>query len=130
MEINPELVFAALKNGYRVVEVPARLKWGGDRSGRFNVRRTLAHIFGVLQSGLRHRPALWLGIPGLIPGLLPLVVAILLLTRTPAATGAIVVTVTLVVQYLSLAIFAGQTATFIGMSYFTRRRQAARLTKP
>jgi hypothetical protein len=130
MEVNPELVFAALKNGYRVVEVPARLKWTADRTGRFSLRRTLEHMFGVLQSGLRHRPALWLGIPGLIPGLLPLVVAVLLLTRTPVATGAIVVTITLIVQYVSLAIFAGQTATFFGMSYLTRRRQAARITKP
>jgi glycosyltransferase involved in cell wall biosynthesis len=132
-ELNAELLFAALRAGAKVTEVPAHLAWTHERandSSRLNWPRLGRVVWGVLRAGLHHRPALWLAIPGLIPGLLPFVVAALLLMRVSPQILAIGTVATLIVQYVSLGIFAGQTASFFGVSYFTRRRQAVRFSKP
>ncbi|HEY8313558.1 MAG TPA: glycosyltransferase family 2 protein [Candidatus Baltobacteraceae bacterium] len=133
MEVSPELVFAALRAGGKVIEVPAALEWSFERAAgtsRLNWRRLFVHVGGVLRCGLRYRPALYLAIPGLFPGLLPLVIAAMLLSHVSAQVFALGTVLTVLIQYTSLAVFAGQAASFFGTAFFTRRRQAARYSKP
>lgn len=128
MEANAELLFAALRQGAKIVEIPAKLAWSAQRAqagGRLNLRRLAGHIWAVLRCGIAFRPALLLGIPGLVPGLLPLVVAVLLVMRVSPQTLAVGTLVTIVVQYVSLAIFAGQAATAMGKVAKARRRHAS-----
>lgn len=126
MEINPELVFLVMRKGGKIVEVPAQLRWSDDRRQsrmRTNFSKLARQTVAVARTGFAFRPSLWLAIPGLVPGLLPIVVAVLLAMHVTARTLAIGTTVTLVVQYSSLAIFAGQLTTF-----FTRASLTARST--
>ena len=129
MEVSPELAFAAIRSGARVVEIPARLEWSAGRaagSSRLNWARLGRHIAGVLQCGFRFRPTLYLAIPGLFPGLLPIVIATLLMMHASRQALAIGTAVTVAVQYVSLAIFAGQAASFFGVTFFARRRSSVR----
>lgn len=115
MEINIELLLRALAAGARVSEIPAPLCWSTVRSaarGGIDIRRTLRQIARTMWYGIVYRPALLLGVPGIMPGLLPLVVAIALLLRLNLATIAAITVVTVIVQYASLALFAGQLAVF------------------
>ncbi|HET7815555.1 MAG TPA: glycosyltransferase family 2 protein [Candidatus Baltobacteraceae bacterium] len=125
MDVNAELVFLTLKNGGKIVEIPATLRWTDDRrtgAPRMNLRKTIAQTWATLAAGLHFRPALWLAIPGLVPGLLPAVVAVLLLLHVPARTLALGTAVTVAVQYTSLAIFAGQLTAFFTGVRFARHR--------
>jgi dolichol-phosphate mannosyltransferase len=117
MEASAEILFCALRQKRRVVEVPATLQWGDNRRaarGRLRVSKLASRITATFLLACRHRPALWLAVPGLFPGLLPLVVGILLVLRVNATTLAIGTTTTIVVQYTSLALFSGQLTAFIG----------------
>ncbi len=95
----------------------SRRRWiGADdrrRARRSHLTRIAAQICATLGLAFRHRPALWLAVPGLFPGLLPLVVAFLLLLRVSPATLAVGTTATIVVQYTSLALFTGQITAFV-----------------
>ena len=120
MEINPELLFLALRHGGKVIEVPARLQWSDER--RVNTTRTThkklaKQVVAVARTGFAYRPSLWLAIPGLFPGLLPLVVALLLLFHATTRELAIGTTITIAVQYSSLAIFAGQLTSFFARAW-------------
>jgi glycosyltransferase involved in cell wall biosynthesis len=124
MEINPELLFMAIREGAKIVEVPARLQWSDERRSspvRTNAAKILRQSVAVARTGLSFRPSLWLAIPGLFPGLLPLVVAILLLCHVSGHVLAIGTAVTVAVQYSSLAIFAGQLTTFFARVSFASR---------
>jgi len=126
----PELLFSAIKQGMRIIEVPAALAWSDERrsgGGRLSLARAAAQTMHIVQLGLRHRPSLWLAVPGLFPGLLPLVVAVLLLMHVSAQTLAIATAVTVTVQYSSLALFAGQVGAFFARTL--RRRQPVPLQK-
>ncbi|MGZ3540266.1 MAG: glycosyltransferase family 2 protein [Vulcanimicrobiaceae bacterium] len=115
MEINPELLFKAIRSGAVVTEIPARLEWSRERAcsrSRINVLRTLKQIGRTLRYGVAHRPAVLLAIPGLAPGILPLVVAIAVLMHASIKTIAIVTLITVIIQNSSLALFAGQLAVF------------------
>ena len=99
----------------RVVEIPATLQWTPERRRSAAVSTlfaTAGQIFSTLRLAFRHRPALWLAVPGLFPGLLPIVVALLLIFRVNGATLAVGTTTTIVIQYTSLALFTGQITTF------------------
>ena len=112
-----EMLLSGLRKKFRVVEVPATLKWSDDRrnSGRgIRPARVLAQGTSTFLLACRHRPSLWLAVPGLFPGLLPLVVAVLLMLRVSGGTLALGTTITIVVQYTSLALFSGQIAAFAG----------------
>ncbi|HKU80861.1 MAG TPA: glycosyltransferase family 2 protein [Candidatus Tumulicola sp.] len=123
MDVNAVLLMEAVRNGARVVELPAVLDWGEARPApRGSVRSICELTWRTMRCGFGHRPALLLAIPGLIPGLLPLVVAVLYLLHFNAPAIAFWSLVTVVVQYSSLALFAGQTITFIH-----RRRSLGRL---
>ncbi|MDE2572592.1 MAG: glycosyltransferase family 2 protein, partial [bacterium] len=132
MEVNPELLFSALRSGARVVEIPARLSWSPGRAqgvSRLNLRRVGSNCLGVLRCGLSYRPALLLAIPGLTPGIAPVVMGVMFLFH--ASLKAIVIAGIIIetIQLVSLAILAGQVATFFGRVIITWRRQAARLTR-
>lgn len=125
MEAVPEMLLCALRQKMRVIEVPATLRWTPERRGavgRMRARSLVRRVGAIFRMAFRHRPALWLAVPGLFPGLLPLVVGILLILRVNAATLAIGTSMTIVVQYTSLALFSGQIATFFGRRFYHRRR--------
>lgn len=125
MEAIPEMLLSALRQRMRVVEVPATLQWSEERrmdSGRLRVASLASRIGAIFLMACRFRPTLWFAVPGLAPGLLPLVVAILLLLRVNPATLAIGTTITIVVQYTSLALFSGQIAAFIRRRLSSRNR--------
>jgi dolichol-phosphate mannosyltransferase len=119
-----EMLLDALRKNLRVLEVPATLAWTEERRssrGGFNLPGIAAQIGRTMQLAFRHRPALWLAVPGLFPGLLPLVVALLLIFRVNAATLAAGTTATIVIQYTSLALFTGQITTFLGRKLSQKR---------
>lgn len=127
MEAVPELMLGAIRAHVKIVEVPATLHWTAERRNsvaRIRLSRIAAQTAATTRLAFRHRPALWLGVPGLIPALLPAVVATLLLLHVSAAMLALVTTITIVVQYLSLAIVAGQIGPFITRTLLERRRTA------
>ena len=122
------LLFAALKNGANVVEVPAILDWSAQPAGRAQRMRPMRiarHIVRVFQAGIKARPFLLVAIPGLIPGLLPAVVGVALLARTSPRALALVTAITLVVQYGSLLILTAQLGDFA----FKRRSTTSRLRR-
>ncbi|HEY5427276.1 MAG TPA: glycosyltransferase family 2 protein [Candidatus Tumulicola sp.] len=123
MEVNATLLLEALRKRARVVEVPAVLDWGDARPAPRGSLRSIGRLtWSTMRCGFGHRPSLLLAIPGLIPGLLPLVVAVLYLLHFSAQSIAFWSVVTIVIQYSSLALFAGQAVTFIH-----RRRVLGRL---
>jgi hypothetical protein len=120
-----EMLLDGVRKNLKIVEVPATLEWTDERrsyAGGIRLARTSAQIGNTLQLAFRHRPALYLAIPGLFPGLLPLVVAVLLLLRVSPTTLAVGTTATIVIQYTSLALFTGQITTFLGRRVSEKRR--------
>jgi hypothetical protein len=118
------MLLFALRRNMRVIELPATLRWSKERIAQqrgFNFTRAATQTWATLALAFRHRPALWLAVPGLFPGLLPIVVGMLLILRVPPATLAIATTVTIVVQYTSLALFTGQLVTFVGRRFSSKR---------
>ncbi len=123
MESSAELMLAALRKNMRVIEIPATLRWSDERRrARRCMRpaRIASRISATLALAFRHRPSLWFAVPGLFPGLLPLVVAVLLLLRVTPTALAIGTTATIVIQYSSLALFTGQIAAFFGRKIYQR----------
>ena len=119
MDAIAEMLLDGLRKQLRVIEVPATLRWSDERRrapGRLRISRLSKQMLATIRLAFEYRPALWLAVPGLFPGLLPIVVAVLLLLRVSPAVLAAGSAVTIAVQYTSLAIFAGQVGTF-----FTRR---------
>ncbi len=124
MDSIAEMLLDGLRKNFLVVEVPATLKWSSERRaapGRLRPGRMFKQMWATMRMAFEYRPSLWLAVPGLFPGLLPIVVAVLLLLRVSPAVLAAGTAATIVVQYTSLAIFAGQAGTF-----FTRRLQHRR----
>jgi dolichol-phosphate mannosyltransferase len=127
MDVNAELAFQSLRAGGTIVEIPATLQWPLQRkrnAGRASLRSLAVLTWRTMNCGLRYRPALVLAIPGLIPGLLPVVVAAMLLMHLSPRAIALGTDVTLAVQYGSLAIFASQTFSFVRKRYFKRSTTA------
>jgi dolichol-phosphate mannosyltransferase len=120
MEANAQILFAALRAQGRIVEIPARLQWNSQRrsSCRVPVRRLAKQTRATMRIAFAFRPALWLAVPGLFPGLLPLVVTVMLLLHVKPQTLAIGSAATIAIQYTSLAIFAGQLTAFFGRAFF------------
>jgi dolichol-phosphate mannosyltransferase len=120
-----ESLLDGLRKKMKVVEVPATLRWSPERRlsrAGLDLPRITAQIGGTLRLAFAYRPSLWLAVPGLFPGLLPIVVAVLLLLRVNTATLAAGTTATIVVQYTSLAFFTGQITTFLGRKLHQKRR--------
>ena len=124
MDACAEILLDALRKGLIVGEVPATLHWSAERraSGlRIAPVKVTRQIWRTMALAFAFRPALWLAVPGLIPGLLPFVVAVLLILRVSPTTLAIGTAATIVVQYASLAIFAGQLGTFFARRFHKKR---------
>lgn len=124
MEFNHVILLAALKRGMRIAEVPAQLCWRTGPSlptksvhdaapPRRSSMRILAHIWCVLVSGFRHRPAMLLAVPGLIPGLLPCVLASLVVLRPSRGVVVDTTVITITVQCVSLAFLAVLTGSYV-----------------
>jgi len=124
LDFNHRMLFAALRQGMSVVEVPARLQWrrsaSGDRRRWRPSTATISHAWSVIATGLRYRPSMLLAIPGLLPGLLPAVAALLVLTHWPVRIAAEVTGGVIAVQILSMA-FAAELA---GGSFYRLRMPA------
>jgi glycosyltransferase involved in cell wall biosynthesis len=123
MDAIAEMLLDALRKDMRVLEVPATLCWSEDRraaGGRFRTRPVVTRIVTTCLMACRYRPALWLALPGLFPGLLPLSVAILLAFHVRGSMLATATMAVIVVQYSSLALFSGQLATFFGRRLYHR----------
>jgi hypothetical protein len=114
IDLDSEIVLEARRQGLRIAEVPSALerKPAADRYTLRALCRSLARSWNRVRVGLHYRPALWLAVPGLIPGLLPLVVALLVIWRATPAQAALWTAITLFVQYGSLAIFSWQATSF------------------
>lgn len=115
MEINAELLLKASAGGARISEIPAILCWSAQRAktrGRIDVRRTLRQIGRTMRYGIGYRPALLLALPGIVPGVLPLIVATAFLVHLPLPAIAVITAITVIVQHASLALFAGQLVVF------------------
>ncbi len=128
MEVNPELFFKAIKSGAVICEIPARLAWDKERAharGGINVSRTCKQIARTVRYGVAHRPAVLLALPGILPGVLPLIVATMLLMHLSAKTIALVTLVTMIIQNTSLALFAGQLTVF-GRNVLRQPRASAK----
>jgi hypothetical protein len=87
VELDATIVFEALRDHLSVVEVPSRLEWRRDEdsSPRRSSMKVFAHCWSVLKTGVRYRPSILVAAPGLVPGLLPLVLAVLVILRASHA---------------------------------------------
>lgn len=122
-----EMLLNGIRKKMRVVELPATLRWSPERRsdcGRLNIRGLVSQTTATVILACRHRPSLCLAIPGLIPGLLPFVVMVLLLMRVSTQVLEIGTVATLIVQYTSLALFTGQIGAFIARTFRQRQRAA------
>lgn len=120
-----EMLLNGLRKKMRVVELPATLRWSEARRsdcGRLDIRGLVSQSAATVILACRHRPSLCLAVPGLIPGLLPFVVMVLLLMRVSTQVLEIGTVVTLVIQYASLALFTGQIGAFIARTFRQRHR--------
>lgn len=130
MEAVPEMLLWGLRNHMRVVELPATLEWSHERrasGGRLRVSSVAPRVAATVLMACHHRPTLWLALPGLFPGLLPLVVGVLLALHLNGKSLAIGTTATIVVQYASLALFSGQLAAYFGRKlYHSHQRNGVR----
>lgn len=119
-----EMLLSGVRKKLSVVEVPARLQWSDERRASrrgFNLPRLTSQATATFLLACRHRPSLWLALPGLFPGLLPLVVGLLVVLRVKPSVLAVGTTATIVVQYTSLALFTGQITTFLGRKLHQKR---------
>lgn len=128
MENSAEILLVAIRKQAAIVEIPARLCWSEQRRAgpvRLRVGSVIRHTLATLRLAFTFRPSLWLAVPGLFPGLLPLVVAVFALAHAKPSTLALAAAVTVGIQYSSLAIFAGQLG-----SFFARATRRTRKHKP
>lgn len=120
-----EMLLDGIRKKMRVIELPATLRWSQARRsdcGRLDVRGLASQTAATVILACRHRPSLCLAVPGLIPGLLPFVVMVLLLLRVSTQVLEIGTIATLVVQYASLALFTGQIGAFVARTFRQRHR--------
>jgi glycosyltransferase involved in cell wall biosynthesis len=113
-DFNAEIIFTALRSGAQVVEVPGHLNWSGHAKrfkSRVDWKRTFRRVLATLRMGFEHRPALWLAVPGIFPGLLPAVAGAFMLFRASVPVIATASAVTFAIQTLSLALISWQAAT-------------------
>jgi glycosyltransferase involved in cell wall biosynthesis len=127
-DFNAEIVFQALRRHAPVEEIPGHLDWSGHakrHNARVDWRRLFRRVLATFRIGFENRPSLWLAIPGIVPGLLPIVAGILLLARASVQTIAIATAATFVVQMLSLLIVSWQATALVAT-----RRSIVRSSPP
>jgi hypothetical protein len=121
IELDAEIVLQARRLHLGIVEIPMELERTGP-AHRYSahVAAAAARSWARMRCGLFYRPSLWLALPGLFPGLLPLVVAFLLLIHATPGQLALWTIVTVVVQYGSLGLFSWQAGSFAFKRLFRR----------
>jgi dolichol-phosphate mannosyltransferase len=100
-----ELLLTAIRSGLNVCEVPATLEWAPHRRSRMSPGAIVGRAMRVLVTSVRTRPSLALAIPGLIPGVLPVAVAIAAWAHSTPVQLGIVASTTFAVQTASLIVF-------------------------
>lgn len=115
-----ELLLDALHLGMRVREIPAELEWGPQRRSRMSLGAIANRSRSVIAAGVRERPSLALTIPGLVPGVLPLAVALAFLAHASARQVAIVGSTTFVIQTASLVVFGFHSTNFALRTWIRR----------
>jgi hypothetical protein len=122
IDLDAEIVLQARRLHLGIVEVPAELERTSPqhRYSAASIAAATARCWARVRCGLAYRPSLWLALPGLLPGLLPLVVAFLLLVRATPGQLALWTIVTLIVQYGSLGLFSWQAGAFAFKRLFRR----------
>jgi hypothetical protein len=123
IDLDCEIALEARQQRIGIIEVPAELSRSRDAeiSAARRPLAALSRSWRRLRTGLRYRPALWLALPGLVPGLLPLTVALLFIVHATPAQAAFWTIATLVIQYGSLALFSWQTSTFVAKRWLRQR---------
>ncbi len=122
------LLLDAIRAGMRVCEVPAELKWAPTRRSRMSFTATVRRTWSVLGAALRERPSLALTIPGLVPGVLPLSIALALVAHASDRQVAVVGSTTFAVQTASLIIFGFHSTNF-ALRTWMRRHADRRLLR-
>ncbi len=122
-----QLLLDALRLGMRVAEIPARLDWGSERRSRMSLRATARRSRSVLAAALRERPSLALVIPGLVPGVLPLALALAIFAHASVRQVAIVGSTTFAVQTASLIVFGFHSTNFALRTWMRRHSRPALL---
>lgn len=117
------MLLDALHLGMRVVEIPAHLEWGPQRRSRMNLGAIARRSQSVLMAALRERPSLALAIPGLVPGVLPLAIALALLAHGSPRQVAIVGSTTFAVQTASLIVLGFHSTNFALRTFLRRNAQ-------
>jgi hypothetical protein len=107
-----QLVFDAFERGMRVCEIPASLQWSPHRRSRMSARAIAQRTGSVLGAAIRARPSLALAIPGLVPGLLPLSVALAIWAHATAIQVGVVASATFAIQTASLVVFGFHSTNF------------------
>ncbi|HKE38141.1 MAG TPA: glycosyltransferase family 2 protein [Candidatus Baltobacteraceae bacterium] len=123
-----EMLLSGLRNRMHIIELPATLRWSDARHSerrQHHVRDLASHSTASLLLACRYRPSLCLAVPGLVPGLLLVVVAVLLILHVSTRALEIGIIATLIVQYAGFALFTGE---INGVSARNRRRKD-RVTK-
>lgn len=86
-EVSAELLFAAIRKGATIVEVPARREWDVERLGVHGIPkpdRIVRDAYATIRLAFLYRPAIFLALPGAIPACSLFVIVILILTHTGA----------------------------------------------
>lgn len=120
-----QMLLDALHLGMSVVEIPARLEWGPERRSRMSFRAIACRTQSVLGAALRERPSLALAIPGLVPGVLPLAIALAWLAHGTPQQVAIVASTTFAVQTASLIVLGFHSTNFALRTLLRRSAQRA-----
>lgn len=119
-----ELLLAARAHGAVIHEIPAHLDWSkqdASRQKRVAPVRLVKSAMHVVRAAVRYRPAILLAIPGLFPGLLPLVLAMAVLLHQSVRTVSYIAMITMIVQYSSLLAFSWQLRAFFTKLFEKRR---------
>jgi len=128
MDFNYEVVFAALRLGLPVLEIPARLQWRSAPTGaslRRSSMKVVSHSWSVMMAGLRFRPSMIFVLPALVPGIWPLLAASLAFFHSSRTIAIEATMITLAVQLASMAFLGVLTG-----SYITRLRRKPPATLP
>jgi hypothetical protein len=107
-----KLLLDAVSAGMRICEIPSTLEWSPERRSRMSLREMTKRTCSVLSAAVHARPSLALTIPGLIPGLLPLSVALALWAHATTVQVGIVAATTFAIQTASLLVFGFHSTNF------------------
>lgn len=115
MDFNYETVFAALRRGLPVLEIPARLQWRSARGAvpRCSSMKIVSRSWSVMMAGLRFRPSMIFVLPALVPGIWPLLAASLAFFHSSRGIVIEATLTTLAVQSASMLFLGILTGSYI-----------------